>query len=136
MMKMVFAGAPDAGAAAGTTATTGSSSGALIQMVIMLLLFFAMMYFLVILPQRRKEKEFKQMLESLKRGDNIITTGGVVGKIIDIKKDVIKIKSANSTELEIHKAYIAKVLKDKEEAKEEAKESKQETDGEDSNSKE
>ncbi len=135
-MKMVFAGAPDAGAAAGTTATTGSSSGALIQMVIMLLLFFAMMYFLVILPQRRKEKEFKQMLESLKRGDNIITTGGVVGKIIDIKKDVIKIKSANSTELEIHKAYIAKVLKDKEEAKEEAKESKEEAKEEESNSKE
>ncbi len=135
-MKMVFAGAPDAGAAAGTTATTGSSSGALIQMVIMLLLFFAMMYFLVILPQRRKEKEFKQMLESLKRGDNVITTGGVVGKIIDIKKDVIKIKSANSTELEIHKAYIAKVLKDKEEAKEEAKESKEEAKEEESNSKE
>lgn len=135
-MKMVFAGAPDAGAAAGTTATTGSSSGALIQMVIMLLLFFAMMYFLVILPQRRKEKEFKQMLESLKRGDNIITTGGVVGKIIDIKKDVIKIKSANSTELEIHKAYIAKVLKDKEEAKEEPKESKEESKEEESNSKE
>ncbi|MBP8657435.1 MAG: preprotein translocase subunit YajC, partial [Fervidobacterium sp.] len=124
------------GAAAGTTATTGSSSGALIQMVIMLLLFFAMMYFLVILPQRRKEKEFKQMLESLKRGDNIITTGGVVGKIIDIKKDVIKIKSANSTELEIHKAYIAKVLKDKEEAKEEPKESKEESKEEESNSKE
>jgi len=135
-MKMVFAGAPDAGAAAGTTATAGSSSGALIQMVIMLLLFFAMMYFLVILPQRRKEKEFKQMLESLKRGDNIITTGGVVGKIIDIKKDVIKIKSANSTELEIHKAYIAKVLKDKEEAKEEPKESKEESKEEESNSKE
>ncbi|HPV63539.1 MAG TPA: preprotein translocase subunit YajC, partial [Fervidobacterium sp.] len=107
-----------------------------IQMVIMLLLFFAMMYFLVILPQRRKEKEFKQMLESLKRGDNVITTGGVVGKIIDIKKDTLKIKSANSTELEIHKAYIAKVLKDKEEAKEEPKESKEESKEEESNSKE
>ncbi len=135
-MKMVFAGAPDAGAAAGTTPTATSSSGALIQMVIMLLLFFAMMYFLVILPQRRKEKEFKQMLESLKRGDNVITTGGVVGKIIDIKKDTLKIKSANSTELEIHKAYIAKVLKDKEEVKEESKESKEEANEEESNSKE
>lgn len=135
-MKMVFAGAPDAGAAVGTTPTATSSSGALIQMVIMLLLFFAMMYFLVILPQRRKEKEFKQMLESLKRGDNVITTGGVVGKIIDIKKDTLKIKSANSTELEIHKAYIARVLKDKEEVKEESKESKEEANEEESNSKE
>ncbi|HOM74609.1 MAG TPA: preprotein translocase subunit YajC [Fervidobacterium sp.] len=133
MMKLIFAGAPDTGAA-GTTAATGSSGGALIQMLIMLLLFFAMMYFLVILPQRRKEKEFKQMLESLKRGDNVITTGGVVGKIIDIKKDTVKIKSANSTELEIHKAYVAKVLKEKEEAKEETK--SEETREEDTNSKE
>jgi preprotein translocase subunit YajC len=84
------------------------------------------MYFLVILPQRRREKEFKQMIESLKKGDTIITTGGVVGKIVDIKKDVIKIKSANSTELEIHKAYIAKVIKEKEEAKEEVKEDSKE----------
>ncbi|HPZ18189.1 MAG TPA: preprotein translocase subunit YajC [Fervidobacterium sp.] len=133
MMKLIFAGAPDTGAA-GTTAATGSSGGALIQMLIMLLLFFAMMYFLVILPQRRKEKEFKQMLESLKRGDNVITTGGVVGKIIDIKKDTVKIKSANSTELEIHKAYVAKVLKEKEETKEETK--SEETREEDTNSKE
>ncbi len=132
-MKLIFAGAPDTGAA-GTTAATGSSGGALIQMLIMLLLFFAMMYFLVILPQRRKEKEFKQMLESLKRGDNVITTGGVVGKIIDIKKDTVKIKSANSTELEIHKAYVAKVLKEKEETKEETK--SEETREEDTNSKE
>ncbi|MEJ5258164.1 MAG: preprotein translocase subunit YajC [Fervidobacterium sp.] len=124
-MKLIFAGAPDAGATTGT-ATPTSTSGALMQMLIMLLIFFAMMYFLVILPQRRREKEFKQMIESLKKGDTIITTGGVVGKIVDIKKDVIKIKSANSTELEIHKAYIAKVIKEKEEAKEEVKEDSKE----------
>ncbi|HOJ94426.1 MAG TPA: preprotein translocase subunit YajC [Fervidobacterium nodosum] len=118
-MRMVFAGAPDAGATTGTTATSTSGAGALMQMLIMLLIFFAMMYFLVILPQRRREKEFKQMVESLKRGDTIITTGGIVGKIIDIKKDTIKVKSANSTELEIHKAYIAKVIKEKEEIREE-----------------
>ncbi|WP_448378015.1 preprotein translocase subunit YajC [Fervidobacterium sp.] len=117
-MRLVFAGAPDVGATT-STGTQTSASGAMMQMLIMLLIFFAMMYFLVILPQRRREKEFRQMIESLKKGDTIITTGGVVGKIVDIKKDVVKIKSANSTELEIHKAYIAKVIKEKEETKEE-----------------
>ncbi|WP_448375458.1 preprotein translocase subunit YajC [Fervidobacterium sp.] len=117
-MRLIFAGAPDAGAAA-ATGTQTSASGAMLQMLIMLLIFFAMMYFLVILPQKRREKEFKEMIESMKKGDTIITTGGVVGKIVDIKKDVVKIKSANTTELEIHKAYIAKVVKEKEEAKEE-----------------
>ncbi|MGC8902538.1 MAG: preprotein translocase subunit YajC [Fervidobacterium sp.] len=123
-MRMIFAGAPDAGATTGTTAAT-SSSGAFMQMLIMLLIFFAMMYFLVILPQRRREKEYKQMIENLKRGDTIITTGGIVGKIVDIKKDTIKIKSSNSTELEIHKAYIAKIVKEKEDAKEENGDSKE-----------
>lgn len=115
-MRMIFAGVPDAGAA--QAVPQGSTGGALMQMLIMLLIFFAMMYFLVILPQRRREKEFKAMIENLKRGDTIITTGGVVGKIIDIKKDTVKIKSSNTTELEIHKAYIAKVVKEKEEVQE------------------
>lgn len=123
-MKLIFAGAPDAGASTATSQTTGGA-GALMQMLIMLLIFFAMMYFLVILPQRRREKEFKQMIESMKKGDVIVTTGGIIGKIIDIKKDTVKIKSANTTELEVHKAYIAKVVKEKEETQEENDNSKQ-----------
>ncbi|ODN30162.1 preprotein translocase subunit YajC [Fervidobacterium thailandense] len=115
-MRFIYAGVPDSGAQ-GTAATSGA--GAMMQLLIMLLIFFAMMYFLVILPQRRREKEYKQMIESLKKGDVIITTGGIVGKIIDIKKDTIKIKSSNATELEVHKAYIAKVVREKEESKEE-----------------
>jgi len=122
-VKFVFAGAPDAGASTATPQASGA--GALMQMLIMLLIFFAMMYFLVILPQRRREKEFKQMIENLKRGDTVVTTGGIIGKIVDIKKDTIKIKSANSTELEIHKAYIAKVVKEKEEIQEESDNSKE-----------
>lgn len=122
LVRLIFAGAPDAGA---STATSQATGGALMQMLIMLLIFFAMMYFLVILPQRRREKEFKQMIENLKRGDTVVTTGGIIGKIVDIKKDTIKIKSANSTELEIHKAYIAKVVKEKEEIQEESDNSKE-----------
>lgn len=124
LVRLIFAGAPDAGASTATSQATGGA-GALMQMLIMLLIFFAMMYFLVILPQRRREKEFKQMIENLKRGDTVVTTGGIIGKIVDIKKDTIKIKSANSTELEIHKAYIAKVVKEKEEIQEESDNSKE-----------
>lgn len=113
-MRLVFAGVPDSGTAAPGTATTGGA-GALMQLLFMLLIFFAMMYFLVILPQRRREKEYKQMLEAMKKGDTVITSGGIVGKVIDIKNDTIKIKSAVNTELVVHKAYIAKVVKQKDE---------------------
>ncbi len=123
-MDIRFAGAPDLTQQAPTSAQS-SGAAAFMQMLIMLLIFFAMMYFLVILPQRRREKEFKQMIESMKKGDTVITSGGIVGKIIDIRKDTIKIKSANNTELEVHKAYIAKVIKEKEEKETEKTEESQ-----------
>ena len=110
-MKMIFAGAP--GTAAPTTTPTTGAGGAFFQMIFLLLIFFAMMYFLVILPQKRREKQFKEMIASIKRGDTVITNGGVVGKVLDVRKDTLKIKTANSTELEIAKAYISRVIKEK-----------------------
>jgi len=117
MSGIVYSGAP--GAAAQPTTSTGGGWGSL---VFMLLIFFLMFYFLIMLPQRRREKEFKRMIESLRRGDTVITIGGIVGKVIDIRKDTVKIKTANATELEITKKSIASVLKPKEEKKEEQSE--------------
>ncbi len=80
-----------------------------------------MFYFLIILPQRRREKQFREMVSSLKKGDTVITVGGVVGKVIDIKKDTVKVKSAIATELEITKRAIASVLKEKQETRADSK---------------
>ncbi|MCD6449956.1 MAG: preprotein translocase subunit YajC [Thermotogaceae bacterium] len=120
MSNIVFAGAPGAAPAptTGTTAATGGWG----SLLFMLLIFFLMFYFLIILPQRKREKEFQKMIADMKRGDTIITAGGVVGKIIDIKKDTVKIKTANTTELEVTKRSIATVIKAKEEKKEEKEE--------------
>ncbi|HCZ05762.1 MAG TPA: preprotein translocase subunit YajC [Thermotogae bacterium] len=76
----------------------------------MLIAIFALFYFIAILPQRRREKQHRQMVESIKRGDVVVTIGGVVGKVIDVRKDTLKIKSANVTELEVRKASIAGVV--------------------------
>ncbi|MBO8161541.1 MAG: preprotein translocase subunit YajC [Thermosipho sp. (in: Bacteria)] len=112
MNNIVYAGVPDSASEPVTTAAPSASSG-LFQMLFLLLIFFVMMYFLVILPQKRREKQFKQMIASIKRGDTIVTSGGVVGKVIDVKNDTLKIKTANTTELEISKAFVAKVIKNK-----------------------
>lgn len=78
--------------------------------IIWLVAIFAIFYFVAILPQRRREKQHKQMVESIRRGDVVVTIGGVVGKVIDVRKDTLKIKSANVTELEVRKASITGVV--------------------------
>src|SRR6056297_2623224 len=74
--------------------------------LIMLLLIFAIMYFLLIRPQQKKLKEHAAMLEGLRRGDQIITQGGVVGKIVKVKED-----GTNEVEVEIAKGVNVRVVK-------------------------
>ncbi|MEJ5230035.1 MAG: preprotein translocase subunit YajC [Pseudothermotoga sp.] len=115
-MNILYSAAPGTTGSA-PTSTTATGSG--FSFIFLLAILFAMFYFLIILPQRRREKQFRDMISNMKRGDTVITVGGIVGKIIDIKKDTIKIKTAMTTELEITKRAIATVLK--EEAKQEEK---------------
>jgi len=114
-MNILYSAAPGATAPSGTTTTTDSGW----SFIFLLVMLFAMFYFLIILPQRRREKQFQQMISQLKRGDTVVTIGGIVGKVIDIKKDTVKIKTAMTTELEITKRAIASVFREKEEEQKE-----------------
>lgn len=113
-MNILYSAAPGATAPSGTSTATGSG----FSFIFLLVMLFAMFYFLIILPQRRREKQFQQMVSQLKRGDTVVTVGGIVGKVIDIKKDTVKIKTAMTTELEITKRAIASVFKQREEEEE------------------
>ena len=73
-----------------TTANKGSSA---LFTIIYLVVILAVMYFLLIRPQRKKTKEEKKMRESLQVGDDIITIGGIYGKVISLKEDTIIIES-------------------------------------------
>ncbi|KAF2959669.1 MULTISPECIES: preprotein translocase subunit YajC [unclassified Thermotoga] len=108
MPEIIYAAAPGASNGSTTTATGGWGS-----LLFMLIFFIAIFYFMIILPQRRREKQFQQMISQIKRGDTVVTIGGIVGKVIDIKKDTVKIKTANSTELEITKRAISTVIKER-----------------------
>ena len=55
--------------------------------------FFAIMYFIIIMPQRKKEKSRKQMQDSIKVGDEIMTIGGIMGKVVNIKDNEITIET-------------------------------------------
>ena len=73
--------------------------------LILLLAIFGIMYLFLIRPQQKKLKEHQAMLDALRRGDQIITQGGIVGKIVKVKDD------ANEVEVEIAKGVNVRVVK-------------------------
>ncbi|MBR2574387.1 MAG: preprotein translocase subunit YajC [Loktanella sp.] len=73
--------------------------------LIMLLLIFGIMYFLLIRPQQKRVKEHTAMLAALRRGDQVVTQGGVVGKIAKVKDEV------NEVDVEIASGVIVRVMK-------------------------
>ena len=81
-----------------TAATTGDAatqggSGSLLMTALPLILMLAAMYFLIIRPQKKKEKAEKAMRDNLQVGDEIITIGGIYGRVISLKDDTIVIES-------------------------------------------
>ena len=108
MFGLAFAmgGAP--GGAAG-----GAGGGmAAFQQIIPLVFMFAIFYFLLIRPQQKKAKEHKALLDSMKKGDNVITAGGVHGKVSAVENDLVTLEIANNVNIKITKSYIAAIKKD------------------------
>ncbi len=73
------------------TGTDAQATQSIISLVVMLVAFAAIFYFLLIRPQRRRQKEHRDLLGSLKRGDRVLTAGGIFGTIEDISEDSITI---------------------------------------------
>jgi len=80
-----------------------------------MILVFGVFYLLLIRPQQRKQKELQSTIAQLKAGDRVITTGGIVGKITEVRDTSFLIRSADKTILEIARTAVAGV--DAEEAK-------------------
>ena len=82
-------------------AGTGTSS------LIMMTMIFAIFYFFMIRPQIKKQKKEREYRSALKKGDSVITIGGVHGKIIDIKKDTFIIEVHGETTLKVAKSAVS-----------------------------
>lgn len=108
MFGLAFAMGSAPGGAAG-----GAGGGmAAFQQIIPLVFMFAIFYFLLIRPQQKKAKEHKALLESMKKGDNVITAGGVHGKITAVENEMVTLEVANNVNIKITKSYIASIKKD------------------------
>lgn len=69
-------------------------------------LIFGIFYLLVILPQKKQQQQLKEMLANLKIGDEVVTNGGIIGKIIEVRETSFIIRSADKSNMEIGKAAV------------------------------
>ena len=97
MVNQAFAAAP------GGAPESGPMWTFVAPMVLMVVIF----YFLLIRPQQRKAKEQRNFLENLKRGDRVITTGGLCGEITNISDQIVTLEVADKVRLDVARPYIA-----------------------------
>ena len=77
-------------------APSGQGGPGLSAFVIQIALFIGIFYFLLIRPQRRQAQQHKQLLASLQRGDQVVTSSGIVGEVLHIKDDQVTVRSGES----------------------------------------
>jgi preprotein translocase subunit YajC len=75
-----------------------------------LILMFVVMYFLMIKPQQKKAKEQRQMMDALAKGDEVVTVGGLLGKVVAVKDTYVTIEIAANTEVVVQKHAITTLL--------------------------
>jgi len=106
MLGLAFAmsGAPGGGAA-------GATGGmAALNQFLPLVLMFAIFYFLLIRPQQKKAKEHKALLESIKKGDSVVTASGIFGKIMAVEDGIVSLEVATGVVIKIGKEHIAGLI--------------------------
>ncbi len=102
-----------------TTGTAGTTTqqGFPWQTLVSLALLIAVFYFLILRPQKKREKQMAQLRNSLEVGDEVVTIGGICGKVINVKEDTVTVLSGES-KLSFLKTSIATVTKADENVKE------------------
>lgn len=92
------------------TAGSAGAAGAFTQ-IIPFVLIFAIMWFLLIRPQQKKMREHRAMIDSVRRGDQVVTAGGLIGKVTKVKEDgEIEVEIADGVKVRIVRATITNVL--------------------------
>jgi preprotein translocase subunit YajC len=75
-----------------------------------LIVIFVLFYFLLIRPQSKKQKEHRQMLDALGSGDEVVTGGGLLGKIVDVGEQFVTVEFADGIHMKVQKSTIAAVV--------------------------
>ena len=99
-------------------AQAASGGGSAFTSFIPLILIFGIMYFLMIRPQQKKMKEHRQMVEALRKGDQVVTAGGIIGKVTKVKEDhEVEVEIATGVKVRVRQHTITDVINKSEPAK-------------------
>jgi preprotein translocase subunit YajC len=93
---------------AGTAADPGMMGN--LSTFLPLILMFVVMYFLMIRPQQKRAKEQKAMMDALAKGDEVVTAGGILGKVAKVNDTYVTVEVAANTEIVVQKASITTLL--------------------------
>lgn len=108
MWKLILAQAKEA-APESAPAENGAGAGGGFSFLPLLIAVFAIMYFLMIRPQQKREKERREMLSALGKGDRVVTTGGICGTIVNLSEDNVILRVDDNVTMEFVRGAIAQV---------------------------
>lgn len=92
--------------------TGGEAGGNPLLGMLPFVLMFVVLYMLILRPQIKKQKAQQQMIDELKKGDHIVTSGGIHGTILNIKDDVLIVRIADGVKVEVSRSAVSRVKGD------------------------
>jgi len=91
-------------------AAAGGSTESTLFSLLPLVLMFVVLYFIMIRPQMKRQKEHKAMIEAIAKGDEVVTAGGLLGKVSKLGETYVSIEVANTVEVQVQRTAITQVL--------------------------
>ncbi len=98
-------------------AQSASGSGALFEMLFPLIIVFAIIYFMILRPQQKRRRTHTTMIEAIRRGDTVVTQGGLIGKVAKAGDDELELTLGQDTRVSVVKSMIVSVRSKGEPAK-------------------
>jgi preprotein translocase subunit YajC len=90
-------------------AAPGAAGGSL-SMLIMMIVLFGLMYFMMIRPQMKRQKEHRQLVDGLAKGDEVVSNGGIAGRVEDVGDTFITVEIAPNVKIKLQKTAVQQVL--------------------------
>ena len=112
-------GAAEGAAEAGKQAADPCAGGGSTGMIIWMVLLFALMYFMLIRPQKKQRETHQKLIESLKKGDRVVTSGGMLGTIAGITENTVIVEVSDGVKVKVQKSHVAGLQTDPNAAKNE-----------------
>jgi len=91
-------------------AAAGGDLQSTLMSMLPLVLMFVVLYFVMILPQMKKQKEHKSMIDALAKGDEVVTVGGLLGKVSKMGESHIGLEVSNGVEVQVQRSAVVQVL--------------------------